>query len=144
MKLARYNAVPSAALSPLEGFFRHPFPGLTAFDELFGLGTFPGFSAPKGLAADVYEDEGHYFARFEAPGVKKEDVKIELNDRRLVVAVSRKTAGADAETAAKLSRSLSVPEGIAVEGITAKLEDGLLTVTLPKAEQRKPRVIEVN
>ena len=50
----------------------------------------------------------------------------------------------ESESSVELSRSLTVPDGINVEAISAKLEDGLLTVTLPKAETRKPRVIELN
>ena len=39
---------------------------------------------------------------------------------------------------------ITVPEGVRSEAIGAKLEDGILTVTLPKQEQRKPKVIEVS
>jgi HSP20 family protein len=152
MKLIRYNPVGAAnvGLSPLEGFFRQSLTGLPAFDALFGLPGFPGFKskspaqASAGLAVDVYEDESSYYARLEVPGVKKEDAKIEIEDRRLSVKVSRKTATAEGEVSIEMARTLTVPEGIEVENISAKLEDGLLTVTLPKAEARKPRLIELN
>jgi HSP20 family protein len=110
------------------------------------LASFPAFNsqASATLAVDVYEDEVNYYARFEVPGVKKEDTKVELEDRRLAVSVSRKTVTSESESSVELSRSLTVPDGINVEAISAKLEDGLLTVTLPKAETRKPRVIELN
>ena len=113
-------------------------------DDLLKWTAFPGVDAPASLAADVYEDEGHYYARFEAPGVKKEDAKVELKDRVLTVSVSRKLEKDATASVTKLSRSLSVPDGIEVDRISAKLEDGLLTVTLPKQEQRKPRLIELN
>ncbi len=150
MKLIRYNPAGASAvgLSPLEGFFRQSFAGLSAFDTLFDLPGFPGqksqAQAPAGLAVDVYEDESSYYARLEVPGVKKEDAKIEIEDRRLSVKVSRKTATAEGEVSIEMARTLTVPEGIEVENISAKLEDGLLTVTLPKAEARKPRLIELN
>ncbi len=144
MKLARYNPATDSALSPFEGFLRHPFGGFPSFDELLNLSGLPGFDAPASLAADVYEDDGHYYARFEVPGVKKEDAKIELKDRFLTVSVSRRVKNGDDESAMKMTRSVSVPDGIEVDRITAKLEDGLLTVTLPKQEQRKPRLIELN
>jgi HSP20 family protein len=150
MKLTRCNPALSATAVPaaFQGFLRPSFAGLTAFDQLFDLAGFPAFKtsavAPATLAVDVYEDEGHYYARFEVPGVKKEDAKVELEDRRLAVTVSRKTQTAEGESSFELSRSLTVPEGIEVEKIAAKIEDGLLTVTLPKAEVRKPRIIELN
>ena len=148
MKVIRYNPAASSnvGFSPFEGLFRQSFAGLPAFDQLFDLPGFPGVKprVPTSLAVDVYEDEGHYFAQFEVPGVKKEDAKIEIEDRRLSVSVSRKTQTAEGESRVELSRALTVPEGINVEGISAKLENGLLTVALPKAEARKPRVIELN
>lgn len=148
MKLIRYNPIgtSNASLSPLEGFIRQSFAGVPALETFFDLPGFPGFKsqAPASLAVDVYEDEGNYYARLEVPGVKKEDAKIELEDRRLVVSVSRKNTTPEGEVRMEMSRALTVPEGIEVEKISAKLEDGLLTVTLPKAEARKPRVIELN
>lgn len=148
MKLTRCQpAVPAqAVLSPIQGLFRQPLAGFPAFDQLFDLAGFHALKTPvsAGLAVDVYEEEGRYHACFEVPGVKKEDAKIELDGRRLAVSVSRKTRTAEGESSVELSRVLTVPEGIAVENITAKLEDGLLTVTLPKAEERKPRLIELN
>ncbi len=144
MKLARYNPSSLNALSPFESFLRPAFGGFPAFDELLQWSGLSGLGASASLAVDVYEDDGNYYARFEVPGVKKEDVKIELKDRFLTVSVSRQQKDEDEESAIKLSRSVSVADGIEVDRINAKLEDGLLTVTLPKQEQRKPRVIELN
>lgn len=144
MKLARCSPFSTSALTPLDAFLSQPFGRFPSVDDLLKWTTFPAVGSPAQLAADVYEDENHYYARFEAPGVQKEDAKVELNDRLLTVSVSRNVKKGDAESVVKWSRSVSVPEGIEVEGISAKLEDGLLTVTLPKQEQRKPRRIELN
>jgi HSP20 family protein len=148
MKLTRCHpaATANTARFPFEGLFRHPLADLPAFEQLFDLASLPAFKSQPAtrLAVDVYEDEGHYYARFEVPGVKREDAKIELEDRRLSVTVSRKSQIPEGESAAELSRTLTVPEDIAADNISAKLEHGLLTVTLPKAEARKPRVIELN
>lgn len=148
MKLTRCQPDASSfyAQSPFDGLFRHSPAGLPSFERLFDLASLPGTKSrrPAALAVDVYEDDGHYHAQFEVPGVKKEDVKIELEDRRLAVTASRKTSTAEGESTIELSRALTVPEGIDVENISAKLENGLLTVTLPKAAAHKPRVIELN
>lgn len=115
-----------------------------ALDSFFKLGAPLHDSAATGLAVDVFEDEAQFYARFEVPGVKKQDVKIELEDRRLAVTVSRSSQSEAQQENFELSRRLTIPEGVAAEGITAKLEDGILTVTLPKQEERKPRVITLN
>ncbi len=142
MKLARYT--PSFDLGRVADFdqwLRHPFAGFPAVGQL--LGEFlPG--AAGRLAADVYEDQDNYYARFELPGVKKEDVKVEVHDRLLTVSTQRQTKAEGQEESYSLSRSISVPESVRPEAIAAKMEDGILTVTLPKQEERKPKLIQVN
>ena len=75
------------------------------------------------------------------PGVKKEDVKIELNNGLLTVSAEKREKNGDNESSFSLTRSVSVPDGVNADAIAAKLEDGILNVTLPKAENRKPRNI---
>lgn len=94
-------------------------------------------------AADVYEDADHYHACLELPGVRKEDIKVEVQDRLLQVSAERRETSGGQETSFTLARSIAVPESVATDGIFAKLENGLLQITLPKQEHRKPRSIEV-
>jgi HSP20 family protein len=132
---------PPSSYSPsgLDALLRHPFAGLV------DLGTFLDRRAGvRHLVADISEEADHYDARFEVPGVKKDDVKIDLNDRLLTVTVVKRDKSGDAALSQTLSRSVSVPDSIAADKIGAKLEDGVLTVTLPKQESRKPRAIEIN
>lgn len=141
MKLTRYT--PSFDLGRVADFdqwLRHPFTSFPAVGQL--LGEFLPSNAGR-LATDVYEDPNNYYARFELPGVKKEDVKVEVHDRLLTVSAERREKEGDKEESFSLSRSVSVPEGVRGDAISAKLEDGILTVTLPKQEQRKPKQIEV-
>jgi len=147
MKLTRFN--PNSSLSQVSDFdewFRSPFAGLAGlgrfldWDNFLSGGRFGG-----SLATDIHEDSDNYYARFEVPGVKREDVKIELNDRLLTVTVDKKDKAADgSESTFSSTRSISVPESVKPDSINAKLEDGVLTVTLPKNEERKPRNIEVS
>ena len=95
------------------------------------------------LAADIHEDQDNYYARFELPGVKKEDVKIELSNNLLTVSAEKKEKRGDEESSYSLTRSISVPDTVKADAIGAKLEDGILTVTLPKTEERKPKTIAV-
>jgi HSP20 family protein len=142
MKLLRSAPSTLARVSDFDEWFRHPFAGLPSLSHFFGnLGEiFPGVPSDK-LAVDVHEDKDAYHASFEVPGVKKEDVKIELNNGMLTVSAEKREKNGDNESSYSLSRSVSVPEGVNAEAISAKLEDGILRVTLPKAEHRKPRNI---
>jgi len=144
MKLTPYKN-PSSRLSRVtdfDGWFRNPLAGLPAFSRLFDWESF-GDQALGRLATDIHEDKDNYYASFEVPGVKKDDVKIELNDRMLTVTVDRREKSGESESSFTSTRSISVPDSVKPEGILAKLEDGILTVTLPKSEERKPRTIEV-
>lgn len=145
MKLLRSAPSTLARVSDFDEWFRHPFAGLPSLSHFFGnLGEiFPGVPSDK-LAVDVHEDKDAYHASFEVPGVKKEDVKIELNNGMLTVSAEKREKNGDNESSYSLSRSVSVPEGVNAEAISAKLEDGILRVTLPKAEHRKPRTITLN
>jgi HSP20 family protein len=145
MKMIPSNK-PSSSLGRVTDFdewFRHPFAGLPAFSRLLDWEGMFGSQALGRLATDIHEDKDNYYATFEVPGVKKEDVKIELNDRLLTVTVDRKEKSGDSESSFTSTRSISVPDSVKSDGILAKLEDGILTVTLPKSEERKPRQIDV-
>ncbi len=145
MKLIRTNPSSLGRVSDFDEWFRHPFAGLPSLSHfLTNLGeVFPGAAGDK-LAVDVHEDKDNYFASFEVPGVKKEDVKLELQNGLLTVSAEKRDKNGDNESSYSLTRSVSVPDGVNVETIAAKLEDGILTVTLPKAEHRKPRTITLN
>lgn len=121
----------------------YPFSALPSFSRLFDWDGGFGSQALGRLATDIHEDKDNYYATFEVPGVKKEDVKLELNDRLLTVTVERKEKTGETESSYSSARSISVPDSVKADGILAKLEDGILTVTLPKSEERKPRKIDV-
>jgi len=145
MKLIRTNPSNSnlSRISDFDEWFRSPFAGLSPLSRFFNFVGFPD-SDLGSLATDIHEDKDNYYARFEVPGVKKEDVKIELNDRMLTVTVEKKEKRGDEESSYSSTRSVSVPESVKQEAIGAKLEDGVLTVTLPKSEERKPKTITVS
>jgi HSP20 family protein len=142
MKLTRYT--PSFDLGRVADFdqwLRHPFAGFPAVGQL--LNEFVTAGQSDRLATDVHEDKDNFYARFELPGIKKEDVKVEVHDRLLTVSADRREKEGESESSFTLTRSISVPEGVRGDAISAKLEDGILMVTLPKQEQRKPKLIEI-
>ena len=136
MKLTRFQPYNRLAnLAEFDQWLRQPF---SAFDSLIKADT------PPALAVDVFEDEQNYFARYELPGAKKENVKVELHEGQLTVSVHSHQKEGDTEQSLLSRRVISVPDTLRADAITAKLEDGVLTVTLPKPEERKPRTIELS
>jgi HSP20 family protein len=123
--------------------YSNPFAELDRiFEETFG-----GFPArrPNGQVgatrprADLLEAEHNYTLRVELPGVKKDEVSIEVEGREFRVEAKRETE----DEKFHLRRTLSLPDDVSTEGIEAKLENGILSVTLPKAEDAKPRLIQI-
>jgi len=145
MKLIRYSHPLVNQFGDMERMFRSPFEGIGNLSRLLDLGERLGAGSEAPLEAGLYEDDDHYYARVELPGFKKNELKVELNDGNLIVACERKTISEEEveKSDVVFRRTMSVPEGINADKVAAKLEDGILTITLPKSEQRKPRAISV-
>ena len=157
MTLVRYSYPAFRSLAPL-GFQRSPWAGLeTEMDRLFetALTDFGGNVAPR-FPVDLYEDEGNTYVRAELPGVNRDAINVEMTDGTLTIAVAQRTAAnateaADAADAAKtreeesfsFTRSVSIPEPVQTDKVSASYENGVLTVTLPKQEAVKPKKITV-
>jgi HSP20 family protein len=102
-------------------------------------------------AVDVLESKDAYLIRAELPGMKMEDIKVEVKDGTLTVSgETKKDKPAEGveyrhveRVAAKFSRSFSLPETAKQDGIEAGYKDGILEIRMPKAEKAKPRQIEV-
>ena len=102
-------------------------------------------------AMDLVETEDHFVLRADLPGMKEDDVKIELEDGTLTVSGERKAEHESKNEGyyrverafGSCSRSLTLPQGIDPEAVTAKFDSGVLEVRIPKPEQRKPRRIEI-
>jgi len=103
-------------------------------------------------ALDVYEDKDNVYVRAELPGMKKEDIDVSLHNGSLSISGERKTQEEfkDAEVyrseqfAGRFQRTLSLPTAVAADKIKAQYKDGILSVTLPKAEEAKPKQIDVS
>jgi HSP20 family protein len=125
-------------------------------DRLFdgGFGEFAGPSQLLSLwnpAVDLYQDKDNVYVRAEVPGMKKEDIEVSLHDGVLSVSGERKGEQEfkDAETyrserfVGRFQRSLTLPSAVKADEVKAQYKDGILTITLPKAEEAKPKQIEV-
>jgi HSP20 family protein len=100
---------------------------------------------------DISEDDKEYLIKAEIPDMKKEDVKISVQDDILSISGERKYEKEEkgkryhrVERAyGSFMRSFAVPENADGSKVNAEYKDGVLTVHLPKSEKAKPKAIEV-
>jgi HSP20 family protein len=149
MHITRYIQPASRGFAPVRSFSRHSWTGLESeIDRLLetALTGFTGVPAARQFPVGLHEDKDHTYVRAELPGVKREDINVELAEGYLTITAARKTPAADGkgEETFSLSRSVSVPEAVQTDKVAAAYENGVLTVTLPKAEAIKPRKIAVS
>ena len=102
-------------------------------------------------ALDLYQNNDNVVAIVELPGMRKEDIEISLQDGMLTIGGERKTESGNDENATrterfsgKFRRSITLPTRVDANKVSATYKDGILTVTLPKAEEAKPKQIQVN
>jgi HSP20 family protein len=150
MRLIRVNR--SEAWSPLEQLSTLR----NEINRLFGnpMADFVGSEGFSGWvpAVDLYENKEDLVVTAELPGLKKEDIDLSLNEDNLTIAGERKEEKQSGENESqraerfygRFQRTISLPKKVDVGAIKAAYKDGVLTVTLPKAAEAKPRQIEVN
>ena len=143
MNLIRYNN-PELG-SPLGTF-------TDQINRLFGLTTRPAESfGDWSPALDAFEDKDKYTVSIEVPGLKKDDLNVTVHDGVLTISGERKTEKDVKEGTVhrteryygKFSRSVSLPAAVRADKVSAAYKDGVLTVEVPKAEEAKPKTIEV-
>lgn len=100
---------------------------------------------------DLAETANEYVISVDLPGVKPEDVKVEMEDGKLTISGKRETNVEDnsknfhrvERTRGSFSRVISLPREVDEERVDAKYEQGVLHVTLPKVAEKQPRKIEI-
>lgn len=103
-------------------------------------------------ALDVHEDADNFTIRAELPGLKREDINVSLQDGALVISGERKSEKVEEGVEihrqerfyGKFQRALTLPAPVAADQVKAAYKDGVLTVTLPKAEGARPKHIDVS
>ncbi len=129
------------------------------FDEMFGGLARRGGGRQQGRepsqwspALDVLQEDGDVLIRAELPGVKPEDVEITVTGDMLTISGTfheeREQKGEQylfqELRRGRFTRSIALPAALDRDAATANFEDGLLTLTIPKAEETKPRQIRIN
>jgi HSP20 family protein len=102
-------------------------------------------------AVDLLERDDSLVLRADLPGLTEDDVKIEVRDDVLTISGERKAEHEDRQNGyyrversfGSFARSLQLPHGVDADGIAAQFENGVLEITIPKPEERKPRRIEI-
>ena len=102
-------------------------------------------------AVDVFDKQDSVVLKAELAGMDPDDIEIEVEDNVLTIKGERKfQETVDEERYYRVERrygsfqrSLALPQGVKADEIQAAYDDGILTVTVPKAEEEKPKKIEV-
>ncbi|WP_420174655.1 Hsp20/alpha crystallin family protein [Luteococcus sp. OSA5] len=104
------------------------------------------------MPMDLYRDGDTFVARVDLPGVDPSSIDVDVEERTLAIRAERKPDEgsedrrwlAKERPAGTFARQLNLGQGLALDKIEADYRDGVLTLTIPVAEQAKPRKIQVN
>ena len=124
---------------------RDPF---TEIDRLFNAAMHA--PAAPGMPLDLYKDGDKFVARVDLPGVDPATIDIDVEDRTLTISAPRPATEGEGlhwltreRPAGTFARQLTLGYGLALDAIAANYEGGVLAVTIPVAEENKPRKIQV-
>ena len=103
-------------------------------------------------AMDLIETADHWTLRADLPGLSGEDVNVQLQDNVLTVSGERAAESEQQQEGyyrlerafGAFSRSLTLPEGVEADGVKARFDRGVLEITVPKPEQKKPRQVRIS
>lgn len=127
---------------PLATSYRSPWSGFDReINSLFASALADyGQDATRLIPVSVNEDKDNLQISAELPGVERADINIELLDDTLSLTATRKQG----EQSVSFERSFNLPYAVQADKVTASHENGILRLTLPKAEAAKPRKIAIN
>lgn len=133
------------------------------FDRFFGGPGWPAYRWPAftntALAGgtkwfpevDVFEKDNRLVTKVDLPGMKKEDVKVEITDGHLAISGERKTEAEEKKDQfyrcereyGSFYRAVPLPEGVTLENVTATFADGVLEVSIPMPAKQELAVRKV-
>ena len=102
-------------------------------------------------SVDIVENKDAFEVRAELPGVAKENITVEVKDNRLVLSGKKESVELGEEgkyhhlesRKGGFSRSFELPRNVKSDAIEASYKDGVLTLRIPKADEAKPKAIEI-
>jgi len=152
MRLVRYSRPEVWGESPFEQLLSLGDQINRLFNSPFGdLARGGEFLSGWSPTLDLREDKENLVATVELPGLRKEDIDVSVHESVLSVSGERtrdaKSQGGDSYRSERVfgrfHRTISLPKPVKAEGIKATYKEGVLTVTMPKTEEAKPKQIEV-
>jgi HSP20 family protein len=135
---------PSAAQNQFERFLREAFSPVSGEGEVSTRTWAP--------PVDIYENGDNLVLKAELPGVNPDDVEIRVEDNTLYLKGERKFEKEVKEqnyhrverSYGSFTRSFSLPNSVDADKVAANYKDGVLTLTMPKKEEAKPKTIKIN
>lgn len=119
-------------------------------DEFFGENYGLGYTS-EGPRTNLYDDGERLEIRVAVPGMLKDEIKVQIQGNYLELSGNRKSDTPEAYKAHKIerktsyfTRSLTLPVDIDVDNVKASLNDGILFLSLPKAEAARPKQVTIN
>ncbi|MGF1449796.1 MAG: Hsp20/alpha crystallin family protein [Opitutales bacterium] len=126
-----------------------PVPFFNELDRVFSA-AFPaasrlanGHSRASASAVRFDEDDNAYTLSVDLPGVTRDNVDLDVENGVLTVTAKRAYKGDNAEARTVFHRTVKLPEGADTDNASARLENGVLELTFPKEESRKPRKLAI-
>ena len=121
------------------------------FDNLFNGFFGPSCSSCYSPAVDIRETDDNIVLTFEVPGMEKDDIKVWVEDNVLTVSGERKSNSEEKDhnyirseiRSGSFSRSFRLSKNVDLNGMSADYKNGLLVVTVARAEEAKPKEIEI-
>lgn len=100
-------------------------------------------------ACEIFDEEKLYSITLDIPGLRQEDIEIEVKDNHLHISGERKKTEKtnvlrSEKRYGKFSRVFSLPQNVNSDGIEASFQDGVLEVTLPKEEKSQSKKIQIS
>ena len=137
MKLVKRTSWPNDPFFEMDRLFNRAFGGDDLWSSAFNS------AARRDFPLDVYGDDDHYFVTAELPGVQKDAIDLKVENSVLSITVNLDEKAEDVSNQRTMTRSITVGDDIDIEGVSAKFENGVLHVSLPKAEESRPRRIAI-
>jgi len=118
----------------------------TLFDRFFGDDGGFHSQAWAGLPVVMWEDDDHIYIDVELPGVAEKDMDVSVHNGMLFIRGERKPVEGrrylyNGWTYGRFERVITLPEAVNTDDVQARLSDGVLSLTLPKSPQAKPKKI---
>lgn len=147
--------LPMTRRSDVRNVWGDPFESLhREFDRALNRWAGDGETQPGALTAaypvDIHEDENNIYVEAEMPGFRKDEIHVTLENGVLTIEAERKprdegegSRHLNERRYTRVARSFTLPNTVDEGDVDAKLEDGILHLTLTKREEVKPRKIEV-